>query len=137
MKRLLIALLLLSAITAIFACNEEDIEYKRAYSVGAVIYQDHCQNCHGTNGEGLSNLMPPLTDSVFLNKNSHLLPCVIINGSEQMLLVHGKPYTNKMPPSGLAPIEVSQVLTYVRNSFGNKHGMVTLNEVSKDLQQCP
>lgn len=139
MKRQLSALILL-ILPALFisSCmNDEDIEYKRAYTAGAVVYQNHCQNCHGTTGEGLSALMPPLTDSVYLKQNKAQLACILkygING--KLIIVHGKPYQNQMPPSDLAPIEIAQVLTYVKNSFGNKLGGVKVEGVNKDLLDC-
>jgi mono/diheme cytochrome c family protein len=139
MKRQIGALILLSvSILLVSSCmNDEDIEYKRAYTAGAVVYQNHCQNCHGTTGEGLSALMPPLTDSVYLKQNKAQLACILKYGlNGKLIIVHGKPYQNQMPPSDLAPIEIAQVLTYVKNSFGNKLGGVKVEEVNKDLLGC-
>ncbi len=139
MMRQLSALILLTAfVLLVSSCmNDEDIEYKRAYTAGAVIYQYHCQNCHGNTGEGLSALMPPLTDSVYLKQNKAQLACILKYGlNGKLIIVHGKPYQNQMPPADLAPIEIAQVLTYVKNSFGNKLGGVKVEEVNKDLQAC-
>ena len=117
--------------------NDQDIEYKRAYTAGAVIYQEHCQNCHGNTGEGLSALMPPLTDSVYLKQNKAQLACILKYGlNGKLIIVHGKPYQNQMPLADLAPIEIAQVLTYVKNSFGNKLGGVNVEDVNKDLESC-
>nr|WP_262918302.1 cytochrome c [Mucilaginibacter straminoryzae] len=124
------------AATVLTSCSEQDLEYKRAYTNGSLVYQQHCQNCHGNDGEGLSALIPPLTDSIYYKKNSAQLACLIKNGSSGLMIVGDKAYTDKMPPSGLAPIEISQVLTYIRNSFGNKHGIVSVDEVNKDLEGC-
>ena len=33
-------------------------------------------------------------------------------------------------------VEIAEVLTYINNSFGNKLGVVTTNEVDADLAQC-
>jgi len=41
-----------------------------------------------------------------------------------------------MPVTDLPPIEIAQVLTYIKNSFGNKQGLVTAEQVNKDLQDC-
>ncbi|WCT14992.1 c-type cytochrome [Mucilaginibacter jinjuensis] len=139
MKRQLSALILLTAFVSIISScmNDEDIEYKRAFTAGAVVYQNHCQNCHGNTGEGLSALMPPLTDSVYLKQNKAQLACILKYGlAGKLIIVHNKPYQNQMPPSDLAPIEIAQVLTYVKNSFGNKLGGVKVEEVNKDLSIC-
>lgn len=124
-------------IAAVYSCdNDHDLEFKRYYTAGALIYADHCQNCHGKNGEGLSNLMPPLTDSVFLRKNNAQLSCITTYGANQLIIINGKPYSTQMPVTNLAPIEVAEVLTYVKNSFGNKQGMVNVNEVNNNLKNC-
>jgi mono/diheme cytochrome c family protein len=139
MKRQVSGLILLViSILIVSSCmNDQDIEYKRAYTAGAVIYQEHCQNCHGNNGEGLSALMPPLTDSTYLKQSKNQLACILKFGLKgQLIIVHGKPYQNQMPPADLAPVEIAQVLTYVKNSFGNKLGGVKVDEVNKDLKNC-
>ncbi|QQL50803.1 c-type cytochrome [Mucilaginibacter ginkgonis] len=116
--------------------NDEQIEYRRAYTVGEAIYYQHCRNCHGDKGEGLSALMPPLTDKEFLAKNQKQLACIIKNGANQLLIINKKPYQNQMPPSGLAPIEIAQVLTYINNNFGNDKGLVTVTTVESQLKNC-
>jgi mono/diheme cytochrome c family protein len=58
--------------------NDQDIEYKRAYTAGAVIYQDHCQNCHGNNGEGLSALNAPANRLCLSETEArHQLACIL------------------------------------------------------------
>ena len=124
--------------TLLAACmNDQEIEFKRAYTAGEVVYYQHCRNCHGDKGEGLSALMPPLTDSVYLKKNNNTLACIVKYGlNNQLIIINKKPYQNQMPPSGLAPIEVAQVLTYIKNTFGNKQGVVTVNQVNSNLEKC-
>jgi len=131
-------ILLVVSVLIVSSCiNDQDIEYKRAYTAGALVYQNHCQNCHGNTGEGLSALMPPLTDSVYLKQNKAQLACILKYGlNGKLIIVHGKPYQNQMPPADLAPIEIAQVLTYVKNSFGNKTGFVKVEDVNRDLLIC-
>ena len=116
--------------------NDQQIEYRRAYTVGETLYFRHCRNCHGDKGEGLSALMPPLTDKDYLAKNQQQIACMIKNGGNKLIIVNKKPYQNLMPPSGLAPIEISQVLTYINNTFGNKSGLVNVEIVNTSLQNC-
>src|SRR5205823_6084443 len=116
--------------------SDQDIEFKRYYSSGRAVYLSHCQNCHGANGEGLGTLMPPLNDTAYLKKNKGNLACMVNNGIQQPLLVKQKLYYQKMPPSGLAPIDIAEVLTYITNSFGNKLGTYTVGQANKDLAAC-
>ena len=127
--------LLLSAL--IYSCrNDSSLEFKQYYSAGALVYQSHCQNCHGLNGEGLAALIPPLTDTSSLKHYQTKLPCIIQNGLKGKITVAGKDFDGTMPAAGLAPIEIAQVVTYVGNSFGNKLGVVTSDNVGVALGKC-
>ena len=116
--------------------NAQDIEFARYYSSGSLLYQSHCQNCHGAKGEGLNALIPPITDTVFIKNNVHLLPCLVKNGLRGKLTINKRDFTEKMPPNDLAPIEIANVLTYVANSFGNKRGTINVAQVETDLNNC-
>ena len=133
-------LLILFAVLAciFFSCqSEEQQTYNRYYSMGSVLYIQHCQNCHGTNAEGLGNLIPPFTDSVYLRKNLAQLPCFVKNGLKDTITVAGKKFSNNMPAQGnLSSIEIAEILTYVTNSFGNKMGLLDAPTVNKDLARC-
>lgn len=129
--------LVLVVAAAIISCqNEQQVDYNRYYSAGAAVYQSHCQNCHGSNGEGLAALIPPLTDSVFLRTNKHQLACYLENGLKGKITIHNQPFDGQMPATTLSPIEMAQVLTYVTNSFGNKGGLINNDAVEKDLKAC-
>jgi len=116
--------------------SEQGIEFARYYSSGSLLYQSHCQNCHGTKGEGLNALIPPLTDTLFIKNNIHLLPCLVKNGLRGKVTINKREFTEKMPPNDLAPIEIANVLTYVANSFGNKRGTIDVTQVGNDLNNC-
>lgn len=129
-------LFIVVAIGALSCQNDAQITYIRHYTNGQAVYRANCQNCHGQNGEGLSALIPPLTDTTFLNKNKHVLACFVQNGASGIMSVNKKFYEGKMPPSGLSPIEIAEVLTYTGNSFGNKLGLIDVDQVGKDLAGC-
>jgi len=121
----------------IYACQStQEIEYAKYMSNGKDIYVSRCQNCHGDKGQGLSALAPPLTDTLFLKINKADLACIIKNGSNKEMIIHGKKYDGKMPSFNLADIDIAQVTVYITNSFGNKQGMYTYEQVSKDLASC-
>jgi mono/diheme cytochrome c family protein len=131
------ALTVLATILFIAACqSDENLEFKRYYSSGALVYQQHCQNCHGTSGEGLSALIPPLSDSSYLRKNLTTLPCYIKNGLKGQITIKGKTFDDAMPANDLSPVEIAQVLTYIGNSFGNKLNTIDEQSVQKGLAGC-
>ncbi|MDB5030878.1 c-type cytochrome [Mucilaginibacter sp.] len=121
----------------LYSCQSEDeLEFSRYYSAGNVIYQSKCMNCHGKNGEGLSALIPPLTDSVYLKVHKDSLSCFIKYGLKGKITLANKTFEGEMPANDFAPIEIAEVLTYVTNSFGNKMGTITSQHVGDDLQKC-
>jgi mono/diheme cytochrome c family protein len=127
----------LLAIMIIASCQDEKtIDYKRMYVEGSLVYQNHCQNCHGTKGEGLAALIPPLTDTLALRSPQTSLPCVAKLGLQGAITVSGKPFEGNMPATGLTPIQVAQVSIYVSNAFGNKNGFKSEDKVEKALDKC-
>jgi len=137
MKKLWTIGIILILIMGVIACqNEQQIEFNRYYSAGAAVYQAHCQNCHGDNGQGLAALIPPLTDTAYLSKNKGLLPCFLQNGLKGEIKVNNKIFEGEMPASKLSPIEIAQVLTYITNSYGNKQKLISNDDVEKLLKNC-
>jgi len=137
MKAGIIGLISIVLILLIASCEDSSyVEFNRYYSNGSAVYQQHCQNCHGAKGEGLQGLMPPLTDSIYLKNNKSALACLIKNGLKGRITIWNKQFEGEMPASGLAPVEIAQVLTYINNSFGNKAGTFTTEIVNVDLSNC-
>ena len=137
MRCLLTIFIIATAGIFLVSCeNENSIEFKRYYSSGALVYQSHCQNCHGENGQGLSALIPPLSDSAYLRKNLVSIPCYIKNGLKGQINIKGKIFEDAMPANDLSPVEIAQVLTYVGNSFGNKLNTIDEQSVQKNLAVC-
>ena len=137
MKLKVIGIIAILLVVVGASCQSDDqIEFKRYYSGGSLVYQQHCQNCHGDKGQGLSALIPPLTDSIYLKNNRRKLACFIKKGLKGKITVSGRIFDDEMQADDISPIEIAKVLTYVTNSFGNKMGTVTLQQVQDDLKNC-
>ena len=54
-----------------------------------------------------------------------------IHGLTGKIKVNGKDYDGIMPQMQLTDDEVASIMTYVRNSWGNKSNLVTAAEVKK------
>lgn len=129
-------MLVLAAI--IYSCqNSNQLKQDIYYTNGRDLYIKYCQNCHGTNGEGLNALAPPLTDTVFLKQNKRKIACYIKNGLNEKISINGISYQEKMPDfPNLANIDIAQIMVYVTNSFGNKQGHYDPEQVANDLKNC-
>lgn len=120
------------------ACKtENEITYARYYVNGKGLYETHCQNCHAADGSGLKNLYPPLTDTTYIKNNKDKLACIIKFGLNDSIMVNGQLYDGNMPSNTrLSDIDVTQILVYIGNSFGNDLGSFDMTEVSKSLKNC-
>lgn len=139
MRRLIYSIFFLSTIAALtYACQDAArLQQDIYYTNGRDIYIKNCQNCHGSKGEGLGELAPALTDTIFLKANKEKIACYIKNGLNEEISIHGKKHEEKMPAfPQLANIDLAQLIVYITNSFGNNQGHYTPEQVAEDLKNC-
>ena len=89
---------------------------------GASVYRNRCARCHGRNGQGqwYGHDAAPRLDGNFARLSVRGIAVQVIQGGSYM------------PPfASLTDREIAAVATYIRNSFGNNHGIATEEEVSK------
>jgi putative membrane-bound dehydrogenase-like protein len=97
---------------------------------GAQIYNNTCVACHGIDGKGVPDVFPPLARSEWATAAADVPIRILMQGLIGPITVDGGKYNNAMPPlSQLSPPEMADVLTYVRQSFGNDAAPVTPGEV--------
>ena len=91
-----------------------------------------CSACHGQNGEG-GLIAPPLAGSNWVAGPVSNLIRIQLRGLQGPITVSGKEYKF---PTGMAALgyqtdeQIAAVLTYVRNSFGNKASAVKPEQVA-------
>ena len=91
-----------------------------------------CSVCHQANGEGLPNVFPPLARSDFLMADKQRAIGIVLNGLTGKVTVNGNVFNSVMPPmSQLNDDELANILTYVRNSWGNSGEVVSADEVKQ------
>lgn len=119
----------------IYSCQPNVSIETAQYAVnGQKLYITHCQNCHGSKGEGLGALYPPLTDSSYLRNNRQQLASIVKHGMQGPIEVAGKKYEGVMPGiKELSNIEIAYILTYVTTTFGNDTQTYTQEEVKESL----
>ena len=105
---------------------------------GKAIYWMTCIACHQTEGQGVPGQIPPLAKADVLMGNKEDTIRRVLTGCKGEIVVNGKTYNSIMPPlSYLADEHIANMLTYVRNSWGNSGDAVTIEEVAKIRQQTP
>lgn len=101
---------------------------------GQRIYNTYCAPCHQRNGLGDGSRFPPLAASEWVTGSKRKLIEVVVNGLEGPIQVAGKPYNDLMPKHDfLKPEEIAEVLTFVRQNFGNDAEAVSASEVRRFL----
>ena len=130
MKQHLILILLLSiGFTA--KAQKTNFDLKQSISSGQEIYTINCQSCHMEQGEGLEGVYPPLAKSDYLMADKKRSIKQIIGGITGSITVNGTEYNSEMPGYALSDEEITHVLNYIRNNFGNKGAAVTPAEVAE------
>ncbi len=104
---------------------------------GKAIYarDGYCNTCHQGNGKGLeSSGFPPLAGTSWVTGNEERLIKLVLKGLYGPIDVLGKKYPGQVPMTPFAGMlndnEVAAVLTYVRNSFGNKASAISAEKVT-------
>ena len=105
---------------------------------GAEVYnrEGHCVTCHQANGKGLPDSgFPPLNGTHWATGDPDLLIKLTLKGLMGPIEVKGKTYPGQVPMTPFEHLlkddEIAAVLTYVRNSFGNKASPIQSNDVSQ------
>ncbi len=94
-----------------------------------------CGGCHQGSGIGVPGQFPPLAASEWVTGGTERSIRVVLNGLSGPIKVKGADFVtpNAMPPQGavLSDADIANVLTFVRNSWGNKGPLVTKEMVQK------
>ena len=100
---------------------------------GAIVFAGSCANCHGFDGKGFAPYMPALAGNpVVLDTDPSSLINLVLNGSNP-LVVKGTPDSYRMPQFRLqySDQEIADVVTFIRNGWGNSAPVVTADEVAE------
>lgn len=96
---------------------------------GKNVFTQNCMACHQAEGQGVPGAFPPLAKSDYLMQDKTRAISVLLHGLSGKVKVNGKEYNGVMPALELNNEQVANVLTYVRNSWGNKGDAITPEDV--------
>lgn len=132
MKHLRIFSIAVFAVTVLFsfqqrAATEPDLQ--ESIKKGQEVYAGYCMSCHMSEGAGVPGAFPPLANSDYLMEDKERSIRVVMYGLQGEIVVNGVTYDNAMTSMGLTDEEVTHVMNYIRNSWGNEGEVVTFEEV--------
>jgi mono/diheme cytochrome c family protein len=96
---------------------------------GKQVYLEQCLACHQADGSGVPNMNPPLIKTKYVLGDKAALIKIVLNGMKETKIGDDE-YTGVMAPHpDLSDEQIADVLTFVRNNFGNKASAVTAAQV--------
>ena len=114
--------------------ERESQRLERKYDSGKKIFSLRCASCHQSNGLGIATQYPPLAGSEWVSANPALITKIILKGLKGEITVKGEKYgTSAAVNMAAVPIddrEIANVVTYVRQAWGNDFGEMTTDEVA-------
>jgi cytochrome c len=108
------------------------------YKQGKILYTNFCANCHMEDGSGLKGLIPPLAKSDYLATHRGELVCVIRKGQKGQIVVNGVEYGQQemLAIPKLSDFEITNVLNFISQEWGNQQPTWTVEEVREGLKKC-
>lgn len=98
----------------------------------AKLYNTYCAACHQNDGKGDGNRFPPLGGTDWVTGDKIKLLNTLLKGLNGEIIVNDKPYNGLMPAHNfLKDEEVANILTYIRQNFGNTASAVSVEEVKE------
>lgn len=108
----------------------KDVLGREGLAAGEKLYQTYCVACHQGDGKGDGSRFPPLAGTRWVTGSKARLISAVVHGLSGEIDVEGQKYNGVMPAHGfLTDEQVAQVLTYIRQSFGNQAQSVSTEEV--------
>jgi mono/diheme cytochrome c family protein len=129
-KPVLFSVFVVSAISFFSFQQKPKFDLKASMARGQEVYMAQCLSCHQSEGEGIEDVFPPLAKSDYLMADKKRSIHQVLHGLSGEIKVNGKIYNGEMSAFDLTDQEVSDVLNYIRNSWGNKGVAVTPEEVA-------
>jgi mono/diheme cytochrome c family protein len=119
----------------------KELTPEQVIAAGKKNFLQTCAACHQATGQGVAGAYPPLAGSEWVNGNEERVIRILLHGLNGPIDVEGKHFNGAMPAFGKVPgggynwneEKISQVLTYVRQEWGNKAAPITKDKVAEIL----
>ena len=121
--------IVLLSVTVLSFLPQDGFDLKASMERGKEVYATYCLSCHMEEGEGLEGVYPPVAKSDYMMADVKRSIQEILYGVTGEMKVNGIVYNTDMPGYDLSDEEASDVLNYIRNSWGNKGAPVLPKDV--------
>lgn len=119
----------------------KELTPEQVIAAGKKSYQQVCATCHQVNGQGVAGVYPPLAGSEWVFGSEERLVRILLHGLNGPMEVEGKTYNGAMPAFGKVTgggynwneEKISQVLTYIRQEWGNNGEPIAKAKVAEVL----
>ena len=101
---------------------------------GQEIYEAFCAQCHLEDGKGVKGIYPPLAESDFLKDINRTISSIKY-GLKGPITVNGEKYNSIMVSQGLDDEEISDVVNYILNSWGNSTKQLITEEIVTSIEK--
>ena len=102
-----------------------------ARPLGQRLYSRHCLSCHQSDGGGVPNMQPAIAGGTWVKGDAQALALFVMSGGFDSASRKDSALANVMPPFRKLPDEdLAQILTYIREKFGDGASPVTAAQVA-------
>ena len=119
--------------------REVAVEF-RGLTPGLNLYRTNCAVCHGQDGQGLTDLAPPLLESEYVKGDPEQLANILLYGLSGPITVAGTDYTFGVAMPGLksnpeiSDEDIRYIMNYIRNAFTTS-SIVRPGELIKNVRE--
>ncbi len=105
--------------------------------LGQNVFKLNCATCHQDTGLGVPGQYPPLAKSEYVNGSPKRLGMILLKGIQGNITVEGHQFGAAVMPAWdkLSDQKIADVLTYVRQEWGNTSGEITPEQIASARKQ--
>ena len=112
--------------------EDKDVLGREVVEAGAKLYDQYCVVCHQRDGKGDGGRFPSLVSTNWVSGNKSRLISLVLSGLQGEIDVEGKRFNGVMPPHAfLNDEQVGQLLTFLRQNYGNHGDAVKASDVAE------
>ena len=129
MKKIIVIICISVLTLSLLSFQKQPFDLKASIARGNEVYIAYCVSCHMDAGQGIEGIYPPLAKSDYLMADKKRAVLQVLHGVSGEIVVNGKTYNGEMAGFDLTDEEASDVVNYIRNSWGNKGEAIKPEEV--------